>query len=447
MKIIREPSCLQGKLSEYYAGKSPKGVKLSNHTHFQKVNADCIIAYSFISDVIIALTQEEYISIQEETESLKNAIIASLSALGFYVSSEVHEQDVQKAIRQGIFEVSSDAVKFVILPTTNCNAGCSYCISGKNQKQDMTHETALSTIKFVNEASRAYKKVLFSWYGGEPLLGRETITLICNEFRRKNPNKWFSSSFSSNLVEMSDDALRTAIDVWNTTKIYVTFDGYKGKHNDKKGYSKSDFDGYGHSINIIEKLLEKGVQVNCRFNIDKTNIKELDLVVKDIKRFTKSESFHFFVQPLRSEDKNAGFYTYEEFGEIQSLVDEILTSNGIIPPVDSLVPKRAMKGCLAKSRHCNVIGADGNIFRCNLGNLTQSNSTGNIHDGVAINEVYRYFTKCDLDEECIKCKFLPICQGGCPERRINISSTTSHCTAFKFKIEQVSKTLAKYYAG
>ena len=125
--------------------------------------------------------------------------------------------------------------------------------------------------------------------------------------------------------------------------------------------------------------------------------------------------------------------------------NSLMIENGVVPTIDSLVPKLLTGFCLAKSKHSLVIGADGSIYRCNECSLDKTKATGSISKGVECNEAYDYFMSINLPNECNECRFLPICQGGCPERRENISATNSPCNRFKFKVEAISKILVEHY--
>ncbi|MDR3217074.1 MAG: SPASM domain-containing protein [Clostridiaceae bacterium] len=446
MKIIREHSHLAEKFPEYFGATEPKETKLSWFTHCQEVAENKVIFYNFISDAIVMLSKNEYQKIVNKKFSEDSQIYSLLKENGFFVGKDVDEAAILSRHRVTMQNTASETMKVVILPTTECNARCRYCIAQKNQRIDMTLATAEKTIEFITKASHGYKNVSFNWYGGEPLLKHKLITMMCKEFKLKVPEINYTSVITTNLVLFNDEILDSAVTNWHIRKINITFDGAEQEHNSRKKYLDKTFNGYKRTVQHIEKLLAKGINVHCRFNVDKNNINDLSIILHDIKHFLENELFFFFVSPLRSEDNVNDYFPTLEYNEMTYITNSLLIKNGVVPPVDSLVPKLLTKFCLAKSKDALVIGADGAIYRCNLSQLNGANATGSVSKGVVKNEVYNDFMSIELQQECFACKFLPICQGGCLEQRKNISETNSPCNKFIFKIAAISKILTEHYA-
>ena len=446
MKLIREPD-LSNALKQYFNSESVEEAKLSYYTYFQKVADDKIVLYNFISNAIALLNKNEFEIISGGKFAGKNQLYSELQKNGFFAKKDLDEKAVLENQRKTMRDTTLETLRVMVLPTTNCNARCSYCVGQKNQRTDMMVETAKATVDFVLKKALKYKKVHFNWYGGEPLLKHGLITMMCGEFRSKAPKVTYSSVITTNLAALDDEILDSAINIWHIKKFNVTLDGTEQEHNSRKRYIDKTLNGYQKTIHFIEKILARGVAVNCRFNVDKNNIDDLDAILHDIKPFFDNKLFSFYVTSLRSADSVNDYFRTSEYDEIAYRTYSSLINNGIKPSVDSLVPKLAAKSCLAKTEDSLVVGADGSIYMCTECQKNTDNAIGDVFSGTRKNKAYSSYMNTNLPKECVECKFLPICQGGCPEHRKNASDTNSPCCKFRFTIESVSKILAEHYSG
>lgn len=375
----------------------------------------------------------------------EDLLFETLRQNGFFINNDVSEYSLVVRQRKLLFTTRSKTLKVVILPTTSCNANCSYCIGMNNPIANMTYETAERVVDYIVKNSESYENIKFDWYGGEPLLKQDLITFICDVIRYRLPHINYSSVITSNLVCFNDNTLKQAIQSWHLQKINITIDGNEKEHNIRKGYLNSAFNGYRHTLNCICKILEKQIHVFCRYNIDRNNIKQLRAVLKDLKPFFNDENFYFFISPLRGADCYEEFYQITEYNNLFYTTGIMLNEAGIHNVIDSFVPKWGYGCCLAKSKHSIVIGPNGALYRCNLDDLIESNTTGTVYRGLEKNNVYQKFLSLELDECCVNCVFLPICHGGCPIQARNASKSNCQCNKFKFKIEAISRLLEKYY--
>ncbi len=445
MKIIRLHSDNKDVFPEYYSHGKKNAITLSRYTQFQNISSDKIILYSFVSDAILLLSQIEYEKLCRMDLSDNDDLFYTLSLNGFFIDKNIDEYLLMVRQRKSIFSKIPKTIKFVILPTTNCNARCNYCIGIHNPIDSMTYDTADKVVDYIVERAKGYENIKFDWYGGEPLLKRDLITYICDVVHQRLPNVHYSSVVTSNLACFDDDTLKQAIQIWNIQKINITIDGDEKEHNARKSYVNHNINGYKHTLDCIRNILEKQIMIYCRYNIDKNNVDQLGSVLYDLKPFFADKHFYFFISPLRGEDCHEEFYPTSEYNKLFYKTGVILNEAGVHNSIDSFVPKCANGFCLAKSEHCIVIGPNGAIYRCNLDELVASNATGSVFNGLEKNQIYNRFTSLELDGDCKDCCYLPICQGGCPIQDKNSSNSNCKCNKLKFKIEGISRLLADYY--
>lgn len=447
MQTIREHSVLSPLFCEYFSVTDHKEAILSCYTYAADVNDKGVILYSFVSDAIVWLSNDEYgiLSDMDFGNGKNAALFKELRDNGYFVKKGTDELAIQEKHRKQMGDAQTNTLKVVILPTTACNANCRYCIGENNQKQSMSVATAHKVAEYIAGASKDYNSIRLDWYGGEPLLKKDLITLICKELKERVPDKKYSSVITSNLSLLEDRDFEETVKIWNIQKINITIDGTEKEHNYRKSYSQKGFNGYLHTLKCIRTFLSHGIRVFCRFNIDRDNIDQLTNVVAAIKEFSNDELFYFFVSPLRGDDCHDEFFSVDEYESVFYRSGTALNELGIHNAVDSFVPKAMQGFCLAKNKNCFVIGPSGNLYRCNLDDLSDSNSVGTVFEGAKRNAIYEVYMNLGLDTECKTCRFLPICQGGCPVQDKYKSSSNTKCDKFKFKIKAISRLLVQYY--
>ena len=446
MEFLRQRSDSEGAFPEYYRTNDITDVKVSYYTHFQRVDSDTVILFSFVTDAIVLLSNREYQIIQKLKFEENMELYHALDDNGILIPKDMDEFSLLLRHRNHIEHSISQTLKVVVLPTTACNARCRYCIGHNNSVMTMTNDIAKQTIDYIVRAAEGYKNIKFDWYGGEPLVKSELITHICEEVHRRLPDISYTSVITTNLLLLNEDLIQKMINCWHIEKVNVTIDGDKKEHNSRKNYLNENFDGYSHTLDCIKQLLNRNIKVFCRYNIDHDNIGQLEAVVKEISVFTHSTHFYFFISPLRGEN-DRGYYTVSEYNELYYNTGKILNEHGIHNPIDSFVPKAVMRYCLAKSNNCIVIGPNGSIYRCNIDELNEQNAIGNICSGIVKNDAYYAYMNSSLDDKCVNCRFLPICQGGCPEQAKHETDSNSQCDKFKYKLDATSRLLAEFYSN
>lgn len=445
MRVIRESSRLISVFPSYYNHSSNNNLKLSQYTEAICVKEDNIILYSFITDAIFLLTKQEYEILSRMDFSKNVKLFESLKRNGFFVDKQENEFELMCVQRKKMSSNLSQMMKVIIMPTTDCNARCKYCIGFNNKRIKMTLETARRVVDYIVEHASDYKSIRFDWYGGEPLIEADIITYICKEVNKRLPNKAYSSVITTNLALFDENLLKNAIDVWHIKKVNVTIDGTEQEHNARKNYVNRALNGYRHTLECIRNLLDNGINVFCRFNIDRNNEGELPHVLDELQQFNGHNLFYFFVSPLRGSDCHSEFYATSEYNELFFKTGELMHKKGFKNAIDSFVPKVALGFCVAKNKNCFVVGPTGELFRCNLDDLNQETATGNVITGLDKNTIYNTFINLKLDEKCTTCRYLPICHGGCPTEKKFQSSSNDQCLKFKFKINAISRLLVDYY--
>jgi len=100
-----------------------------------------------------------------------------------------------------------------------------------------------------------------------------------------------------------------------------------------------------------------------------------------------------------------------------------------------------VSGCTATSFHSFVLDPEGNLYKCwnHLG--IPGKSVGSIFKPIELNALHiAYLSEgFERDGECLDCRFLPICMGGCVDIRVKAKQGEfkgKNCSQWKYYLEE-----------
>lgn len=109
------------------------------------------------------------------------------------------------------------------------------------------------------------EKVGIQWFGGEPLFNKAVIDIICNDLTAKGVE--YHSTMISNGYLFDDATVKQAVELWKLKRIQITLDGPSS---------------YQVVLANIERLLDAGVSVGIRLNMDNHNAENLMLLADEL---------------------------------------------------------------------------------------------------------------------------------------------------------------------
>ena len=111
---------------------------------------------------------------------------------------------------------------YIILPTSACNARCTYCYEAGMEPVTMTPDTVEQTIRYII-SSHAEKEVHIVWFGGEPLLGEKIIDRISEGLMEAGVP--FKSVMISNGSLITPQIIEKMTGPWHLDRIQISMDG------------------------------------------------------------------------------------------------------------------------------------------------------------------------------------------------------------------------------
>ncbi len=138
---------------------------------------------------------------------------------------------------------SNGMIEMILKLTDACNMRCEYCIYSKHYPYTLTYgdsymkfDVAKKAIDQYMEFIKEQKKVIpdkepfIAFYGGEPLLGFETIKKVIDYVEEKYADMKASFTITTNGLLLENDEITKYLKSKNVV-ICLSFDGYKENHN------------------------------------------------------------------------------------------------------------------------------------------------------------------------------------------------------------------------
>jgi len=331
--------------------------------------------------------------------------------------------DESSLVNLHYFERQQVELNIIPFVTKQCNFRCVYCYENhtNDKMQPETYESLLKCIENLVDA-KGYKVINLSFFGGEPMLEYEAITVFAQKINElaERKNIIFNGSMTTNAYLLTFEKLKKLMDL-NIRSYQITIDGLKETH-DKARFLINK----GGTWDKIIRNLQDAKNSDLRFRITlRTNIS--DEIMKSAKEFIE-----FMAQKFGS-DERFSFHCeavkklrYIENDPLEVIDDESDAVNELSMYAKSLglsiagltsFTKPFGLVCYAAKNDSFSIDYDGTVMKCTVHIEDEANKIGKLSDGNLNIEDHLMapWTSKDLAEQCRSCAILPMCYGRkCP---------------------------------
>lgn len=323
--------------------------------------------------------------------------------------------------------------------TLDCNMACPYCYEKKNNIY-MSKEVSDKIIDHIDkQIISGIKNISITWYGGEPLLAidlikkmSKKIISMCNE---KELN--YTANIVTNGLLLTEEMAKTLLE-YKVTFAQVTIDGLEKTHNNRR----ITIDGSNSFKTIIKNIKNACniISIAVRINTDIDNQNEIPQLITYLHSVLPNDRVKIYVAPVEDK-KNDGYEGCLNFIDFANFQTNIFNSFLTKESVNKFFPSPISVACGAQCINSAVIDPNGDVFKCweqvgltkfKIGNIVEG-------DNNVINLIK--FVNMEIPHECYKCKFLPLCLGGCPHARM-YNNNSAACTRNAASIKTI---LLKYY--
>ena len=367
--------------------------------------------------------------LRQELNEEQSKIRVEFATCGFLVEDYIDEVKVLK-YRNNSEKFSKDTLSLTILPTNNCNLRCFYCFQDRTKHEFMTQEVQEGILQFVLKNMNGVKNIEICWFGGEPLMAWD---IICNmtqklqQVAEKHGSKYRAFMVTNGYL-LNDEKINKLKEL-DINTIQITLDGTPELHSKRKGIKGDPELNFEFILNQIKKLLQDKIKVNIRVNIDKANVHTMNELLE---RLAKANLHEANIYPAMIESYTdlccnieSGCLQRDEFVTVETYFYKAMLEKGLIKDLSDALPKLKGNSCIVDQINSFSIDTNGYVYKCwnTIGDYKEM--IADVLDNVQNEEDKKRMRMKKIfgmtwdpleNAECISCKLLPICMGGCPYR-------------------------------
>ena len=342
--------------------------------------------------------------------------------------------------------------ELIILPTEKCNFRCTYCYEDfKIGKMSVVTQRALEL--FVERRAPGLEKLVFSWFGGEPLVAHDVVLRLARFADRicDAQGVQFSGGLTTNgfLLTRSlfEDLLSCKQDFFQ-----ITLDGWGKTHDQVRKFAdgRGTFDTIWKNLEAM-KSVKGHFEVVLRIHVRRDNIEALPVLMRKVAgTFGDDNRFRMdfehvrdlggaggasvkqpvHLKELHEVEKRLRQIYREELRKLNGVVDSIAVDVGAVTEIQEeenlALLKQKMAGesagsrrasdialgqpyiCYAAKANSLLIRANGRVGKCTVALSDERNDIGHIKpDGSfeIFNEKLKPWMRglSNLDEEALTC--------------------------------------------
>ena len=391
------------------------------HFVVQQPVEEGVLLYNVLTRAVLLLSPEEAQALATDPAS-----VPDLVARWFAVPLPHDDRKLAREVRAvgKMLEKRPKGISgYTILTTTDCNARCFYCYEKGRRRIPMTEETAAKTADFILRNTPGETTVRLRWFGGEPLYNKGVIGLICQRLRDAGVE--FKSSMISNGYLFDEGTVAEAVGLWNLKKVQITLDGTEEVYNRSKAYIYREGSPYRRVLGNIHRLLDAGVRVSARLNVDRHNADDL-LALADVlaREFGGNPLFSVYSHALFDVGPEALALPHSdarrrEVFEARVRLQEKLVRSGIAKP-GKLPRKLKLHRCMADTDASVLVLPDGHLGKCE--HYSEDHFIGHLDSPERDGAVLAAFKEVREEiDACAECPLYPDCY------RLTLCEVVEHC--------------------
>lgn len=377
---------------------------------------DSILLFNVLTRQLVALSREEY---ELAVSGNVNTVSCLLIKDYFLVPETFDDENLKNQIINfmSIVQPEKGLKHFIIFPTLDCNARCFYCFEHSAKRVSMTKKIADDVSNFIVKNSNG--KIKIQWFGGEPLYNIEAINIIADKLIDKSIE--FESTMISNGYLFDKDIVKLAKNRWNLNKVQITLDGTENVYNKIKAYIyKDDNSPFLRVIENIHLLIDVGIKVIIRINMDRHNCDDLNSLVDFLYEQFKNKSDFLTIYAWLLYDNRGAKKTVRNEQDRHELTKKLLKLEERIQLYGFLqkaIPNNSLPkyACPADNPNSAVILPDGRLGKCD--HHFDDELYGSIYDDTIDYQVISEWSKrrppvslcetCPISPECLIVKKCP----------------------------------------
>ena len=423
-------------------------MKISKYTFMFDENGQEYYVYNTLSNALMEIDKESYSLLFESrnTQKLSTADFDEDLWEALCINNIISDNDTDDYLKYkaSITNIRKQrtGLHLTLAPTMDCCFRCHYCFEKYKEKKYMTPEIMDQIIKYVTSYPEL-KNIKITWFGGEPLMAVPQIEEFYDKFR----DIW-QEPFISNIITTGYHIDKESIRVMQKvgiSSVQITLDGMKETHNKVK-HLPSGEDVFERILSNIELLNDSAPEINITIRVNLTlENKEEYIPLHKLCLTRLYGRSNITISPAFVLDRGTGDICRSNnnifFGHIErSKFILNLAKNGI-NSVFVRYPEPFFNECAIRNEMAIAFDPEGYAYKCweVIGN--KEYAIGKLNDDGILTDINQTILNRQLygadtfdDPICSQCKYLPICNGGCPIQRIENKFEGGHndcCSHYK----------------
>ena len=360
---------------------------------------------------------------------------------GFLVPIELDEAAILRELAQdrAIDHACGNGpypLTLTICVTDACNFACPYCFQ-QAKNRHMPEEVQRALVRFVEGrlATGRHDRLEIDWFGGEPLLALGALEILSGQLMSLAQRHGidYRAMVHTNGY-LLDQAAVDVLERCSVKNVLVTIDGDRISH-DAKRHLKGGGPTYDRIVANL-RAIRTSMRVIVRCNLHEGNVASLPALTSLVEDIARETGTQMRVSPaaVRWAPANA------ERGDTTALLSfdryaRILLQYGRVEKVDPFRP--VLSACGMTRLNELQIQTDGAIFpNCHNAPDIPPVALGNVLDDAPIDweaaarRVFDAVGFPDERSECLSCKLLVCCHGGCHGLRW-VHNGTATCSEYR----------------
>jgi uncharacterized protein len=400
---------------------------------------DSLLMFNTLAGTLTRLSVEErqeldrfLLDPQDQPDQDYPSWIADLIVDRMVVSSDFDElAAVQEAYQRA--KSSTNGLGLTIVSSSGCNFDCDYCRQEKRPSV-LSDDVQAHILSFVESRLTGVETLGVVWYGGEPLLGRESILALSRRFL----DLCRSRGVRYNAVIVTNGYLLTAgtareLKDHGVDQAQVTLDGPPEIHDARRHLR----DGTGTFWRIVDNILGAvhSLEVVVRINVDKLNVLHAERLLAILRDVGLSGRVIVYLGRISGPWKHRCF-SGQQFAGIAQEFDAVAYRDSFFT---AKLPQAVGTLCPAVAKNAFVIGSEGELYKCWESVGDRGQAIGHVRQLDSANFENNRWVSYDpfANAECRECRVLPVCMGGCVQHAMDLQQYANRCSTFRYDYEKV----------
>jgi len=422
----------------------------SNYNFEFRLQDGTMLIYNAFTNALVNLQEDQYQDWKRAKQDKNYEELPKLKEwqYGGFLVNKVEDELKSLRLKLWSSRCATNRLSMTIAPTLGCNFRCIYCYEQTTDSSKKMDQKVQDAIVIALEQKLAQiESFHVSWYGGEPLLAMDVIRSLSKRFMLAcdENNVVYSPSIVTNGYLLTPE-IATELKEMRIESCQITLDGPPEIHDTRRPLAG----GAPSFTKILENISACAdiLNISLRINIDRTNVQSNDELLDILKKYKLQDRINVYVGWVEAQNScynSSTCLSRTEFSEEKIKFAHKLKDYNFKVNALQEYPSLKKNYCGADSYGSLVVAPNGDVVQCWGDVGIQDYTITSLVDNTKVGNSDRYYDYMlydpTLDLDCVSCKYLPICMGGCPKRRID--KDVDRCTHIKNNIEKyISYTAA-----